>query len=88
MSEPWNIKQDDLRPSDSLITFIIFCEDKVCEPIYFKYFEKPHFKINPIKNQKSKMDNVLAAIEHCRNNGLMVKNIDSFTGKEKRNCAR
>ena len=39
MKEPWNIKEDDTRTADSLPIFIIFCEDEVSEPIYFKYFE-------------------------------------------------
>lgn len=71
MIEPWDIKPDDTRQANSLPTFIIFCEDEVSEPIYFKYFETSKIKVNPIKNQKSKIDNVLKAICHCEDNGLM-----------------
>lgn len=71
MSEPWNLRTEDLRQADSLPNFIIFCEDEVSEPIYFKYFETPTIKVNPIKNQKSKTDNVLKAICHCKDHGLM-----------------
>jgi hypothetical protein len=71
MIEPWNIKQEDTRQADSLPTFIIFCEDEVSEPFYFSYFETPLIKVNPIKNQKSKIDNVLNAIEYCDKYGLM-----------------
>lgn len=71
MIEPWNIKQEDTRQADSLPTFIIFCEDEVSEPIYFSYFETPLIKVNPIQNQKSKIDNVFKAISYCENNGLM-----------------
>ncbi|NTW31284.1 MAG: RloB domain-containing protein [Bacteroidetes bacterium] len=71
MIEPWNIKQDDTRISDSLPTFIIFCEDEVSEPIYFKYFETSKIKVNPIDKQKSKIENVLKAICYCEKNGLM-----------------
>ena len=39
MDEPWNIKKEDTRQADSKPNFIIFCEDEVSEPIYFKYFE-------------------------------------------------
>lgn len=71
MTEPWNIKQEDIRQEDSLPIFIIFCEDKISEPIYFKYFETPAIKIIEIGNQKSKIDNVLKAISYCEKNGLM-----------------
>jgi hypothetical protein len=71
MKEPWNIKTDDLRKADSLPTFIIFCEDQVSEYIYFKYFETPTIKVNPIGGQKSKMDNVIRAIAHCVSEDLM-----------------
>lgn len=71
MIEPWNIKKEDTRKADSLPTFIIFCEDEVSEPIYFQYFETSRIKVNPIKNQKSKIDNVFKAICYCEKNGLM-----------------
>jgi hypothetical protein len=71
MTEPWNIKTEDTRQADTLPTFIIFCEDETSEPIYFKYFETSKIKVNPIKGQKSKIDNVVNAIHYCENNGLM-----------------
>jgi hypothetical protein len=71
MIDPWNFRNEDSRQADSLPTFIIFCEDEVSEPIYFKYFETTLIKVNPIKNQKSKMDNVFNAILHCKEQGLM-----------------
>jgi DNA-binding transcriptional ArsR family regulator len=74
MIEPWNIKKEDTRQADSLPTFIIFCEDEVSEPVYFKYFETPLIKVNPIKKQNSKMDNVLKTIYYCEKNDLMVYN--------------
>ena len=40
-------------------------------PIYFKYFETSKIKVNPIPNQKSKIDNVFKAICYCKDNGLM-----------------
>jgi RloB-like protein len=67
----WDIRSDDERPADSLPTFIIFCEDMVSEPVYLKYFETPAIKVNPVKCQKSKMDNVLHAIMHCVSHELM-----------------
>ena len=70
MSNPWELKQTDERIADSLPTFIIFCEDEVCEPIYFRFFETSKIKVNPIRNQKSMMDNVVNAICHCQENDL------------------
>lgn len=72
MNDPWNIKTEYTRQEDSLPTFIIFCEDEISEPIYFKYFETSSIKVNPIKNQKSKFANVKKAISYCESNGLMV----------------
>ncbi|HCT29735.1 MAG TPA: abortive phage resistance protein [Bacteroidales bacterium] len=71
MTEPWNLKIDDKRLEDSLPNFIIFCEDEVSEPIYFKYFETSKIKINPVKKQQSKITNVLKAICYCEDKGLM-----------------
>ena len=62
MDEPWKLKESDTREKDTLITFIIFCEDKVSEPVYLKYFETSRIKINFAKDKKSMMKNVLDAI--------------------------
>jgi hypothetical protein len=78
MNKPWDIKQEDTRQADSLPTFIIFCEDEVSEPIYFKYFETKIIKVNTIKNQKGKIDNVFKAICHCQDEGLMEPNDGLF----------
>lgn len=71
MSNPWDLKKSDKRTADSLPTFIIFCEDEVSEPIYFKFFETSKIKVNPIRNQKSMMDNVVNAICHCKESDLL-----------------
>lgn len=71
MNEPWDLKKEDARPADSLPNFIIFCEDEVSEPIYLKYFETSKIKVNPIKKQKSKIENVLKAICYCTEVGLL-----------------
>lgn len=70
MSEPWDIRTTDERASDTLPTFIIFCEDETSEPIYFKYFETEKIKVNPIPKQDSKIKNVLKAICHCKEKQL------------------
>lgn len=75
MMEAWNIKPDDDRHEDSLPTFIIFCEDEVSEPIYFRYFETSSIKVNSIGGQKSKLDNVVRAIYHCTTEDL-IENVE------------
>lgn len=69
--EPWDLKPFEERTADNLPNFIIFCEDKVCEPIYFKRLENDKIKINVVPDQKTKIDNVTNAIDHCIKNGLM-----------------
>jgi hypothetical protein len=71
MTNPWNLKKEDTRQSDSLPNFIIFCEDEVSEPIYLRYFETSLIKVNPVKKQLSKIDNVLKAITYCIEIGLL-----------------
>ena len=70
MNKPWDIKSDDIRKVDSLPTFIIFCEDKVSEPIYFKHFETEKIKVNTIAAQKSKIKNVIKTICYCKENNI------------------
>ena len=74
MNKPWNVKLDDDRYADSLPIFIIFCEDEISEPIYFKYFETSNIKVNIVKKQKSKIDNVLRAICYCTDKGFIKPN--------------
>jgi len=69
--EAWEIREEQKRIPDSLPTFIIFCEDEVSEPVYFKYFETDSIKVNTIEGQKSKYENVLKAINHCERADLM-----------------
>jgi hypothetical protein len=71
MIEPWNLKKEDTRLANSLPNFIIFCEDEVSEPIYLKSFETSRIKVNTIKKQQSKIDNVLKAICYCNEFGLI-----------------
>lgn len=84
MNKPWDIKTSDLRQADTVPTFIVFCEDKVSEPIYLKYFETSKIKINFAKEQNSMMTNVLAAITHCKENGLIefIDGKDCLTAEE------
>lgn len=70
MNNPWDIRTNDNRLSDSITTFIIFCEDEVSEPSYLNLFNSPKIKLNFILNQKNMMDNVFNAIHHCKENKL------------------
>lgn len=71
MDKPWEFKKSDERSANTVPNFIIFCEDKVSEPVYLKYFETSAIKINFAKEQKSMMANVLSAITQCKADGLM-----------------
>ena len=54
MSEPWNERVSDERPAPSIYTFVIFCEDMVSEPEYFKSFQKDNLSIRAfIAGQKT-----------------------------------
>jgi len=78
MSEPWNLRTDDEREANIKTNFIIFCEDEVSEPVYFKYFETDKIKINCIPKQNSMMGNVKRAILHCQKNKLLSEKEDSI----------
>ncbi|WP_159477960.1 RloB family protein [Dyadobacter sp. 3J3] len=69
--DPWDIRISDQRVEDQLITFIIFCEDEVSEPLYFRSFGSDRVKINEIPNQRSKKLNLENAIQKCTEDGLM-----------------
>ncbi len=71
MDKPWELKKTDERSANTVPNFIIFCEDKISEPVYLKYFETSTIKINFVKEQKSMMANVLSAITQCKADGLM-----------------
>tara|TARA_R100001369_G_scaffold86204_1_gene120497 strand:+ start:937 stop:1677 length:741 start_codon:yes stop_codon:yes gene_type:complete len=72
MNNPWDLKTNDNREADTVINFIIFCEDSVSEPIYFKYFETSKIKVNCIKDLGNMMKNVINAIHHCEETGLIT----------------
>jgi len=71
--QPWELKPSDERSSDSLRTFIIFCEDEHHERFYFQSFAEriPDVKINAIPNLRSKKLNLNATIGICREKGLI-----------------
>lgn len=71
MAEPWEIKQDDSRAENSMTTFIIFCEDSVSEPIYFRSFQNGNLKVNTVDNQRAGRLNLNATVLYCSEKGLM-----------------
>jgi len=64
-TEPWDVKTEDSREADGLVTFIIYCEDDNSEPIYFRSLATERVKINAIQNQKSGKLNLINAIGDC-----------------------
>lgn len=82
MNKPWDIKADDTREANVVNTFIIFCEDEVSEPLYFRHFQTADVKVNCIAKQKSMMDNVINAIDHCETSGLMEYQDGAFKIQE------
>lgn len=72
MPEAWELSPDQERKADEIVTFIIFCEDGVCEPFYFKSLSKPgKVQINVPGDQKSGFRNITNALLHCEANGLL-----------------
>ncbi len=68
---PQELRDQKRRKPDVESNFIIFCEDEVSEPTYFKWFQTDNIRIKAIGSQKSNIDNVLNAIKYCKENDLM-----------------
>ena len=71
MNKPWDLKTEEERLIDNIYTFLIFCEDETSEIEYFKWFETNDIKINVIPKQRSMITNVIKAITHCKNSGII-----------------
>lgn len=71
MSEilPWDVHSNEERTPDGLITFIVFCEDGVCEPLYLKSLAVGNVKINVIDNSREGDTQVSKALKHCLRDG-------------------
>ncbi len=78
MQKPWELKTETVRDADKFPTFIIFCEDAICEPEYFKFFETDLIKINPIGNQKNGFKNIKNTINYCCDKGIKKYNGDTL----------
>lgn len=81
MREDWNTSPDKDRQADTITNFILFCEDEVNEPNYFKSFEKPGVKVNTVKNQSSDFRNVMKVLAHCEENQWLAKNDEQYEVK-------
>ncbi len=82
MSNPWDIKVSDDRIANTKPTFIIFCEDEVSEPIYFKFFETEKIKVNPIPKQKNGIKHIINAIDYCIKERIMTNDASSKIAEE------
>ncbi|WP_298734317.1 RloB family protein [uncultured Chitinophaga sp.] len=71
MSEilPWDVHSNEERTPDELTTFIVFCEDGVCEPLYLKSLAGEKVKINVIDNSREGDTQVSKALKHCLREG-------------------
>ncbi|SDF60993.1 RloB family protein [Chitinophaga filiformis] len=68
---PWDVKTDDARKEDTINLYIIFCEDAVSEPVYFRSFQNDNLKINAIPNQRKGKLNLEATVTQCKKDGLI-----------------
>lgn len=76
MAEAWDRVPATQREADSIATFIIFCEDSINEPVYFRSFQKlGKVKVNIVEGQLSTFKNVIKTLEHCEKEGLL-ENVD------------
>lgn len=83
MPEAWELAPDTERSADSTVTFIIFSEDGVCEPYYFRQFQKPgKVKVNVIGDQQSGFRNFTNTLVYCHENGLLDKGEKGYFIKE------
>jgi hypothetical protein len=72
MDKPWELKISSQRSTDTLFVFHLFCEDSVCEPLYFKQFEK-NIKVITHIGQKSMFKNLIKTIKKCEEDGYLKK---------------
>jgi hypothetical protein len=82
MPEAWELAPDTIRQADEVTTFILFCEDEVNEPSYFKTFQKPgKVMVFASEKQLSNFKNVTNALLYCEQNGLLDKVNNGFSVK-------
>lgn len=70
--DPWDIQPELERIEDSKTLYILYCEDEVSEPIYFRSFINDKVFVSAIENQKSKRKNLINTISDCENEGRVI----------------
>lgn len=72
MPEAWDLVPQTERKADDITTFILFCEDTVNEPAYFRSFETPgKVKVNVVEGQLSSFKNIVKTLQYCEKEGLL-----------------
>lgn len=72
MPEAWDLVPDTPRTEEEITTFILFCEDRVDEPYYFRSFQKPgKVKVNVAGDQYSSFRNIVNTFTYCHREGLL-----------------
>lgn len=79
MADAWDLVPESDRSVDKTINFILFTEDEVCEPSYFRSFQVPgRLKVNVIDNQSTSFKNIINTIQYCKNNELLEETEGHF----------
>jgi len=79
MPEAWELAPHIERTADATTTFILFCEDSVNEPAYFRSFEKPgKVKVNVVEGQLSSFKNIIKTLQYCERDGLLEMNKNHY----------
>lgn len=82
MPAAWELVPDSERTADVYTTFILFCEDKVNEPSYFRSFQRnQRIKINVVEGQSSSFRNILKTLAYCEKEGLLEPDSQSYRVK-------
>jgi hypothetical protein len=82
MPAAWELVPDSERTADAYTTFILFCEDEVNEPSYFRSFQKNQkIKINVVEGQNSSFRNILNTLAYCEKEGLLEPDQSSYRVK-------
>ena len=76
--EPWDLQPEVDRVADTKTLYILFCEDEVSEPIYFRSFSNDCIQVTAIENQKSKQLNINNTIEQCIKDGKVKFNGSNY----------
>jgi hypothetical protein len=75
MSDAWELIPEKKRLAEGITTFILFCENSVNEPAYFRSFQIPgRVKINVVEGQLSGFENIIKTLQYCEREGLLEIN--------------